>query len=484
MKNYKILLTTANARYSHTSFGLRWLYANLKEFKTRAFILEFEINRKPSDVIAKIIETNPDILAVGVYIWNISFLTTIISEIKQKKPEMIIVLGGPELWFEQDTAQITKLADYIITGEGEFAFYNLVKMLMAGNKPPEKIIKGDYLDVQTLESPYELYTDEDVKHRVIYVESSRGCPFSCEFCLSSLSGGVRKFDLDKFLKDMTLLINKGVKLFKFVDRTFNLEKKRVFAILDFFLEHFKEGMQLHFEIVPDLLTEELLDKIRQFPKVGLHLEAGIQSLNQDALKAISRRQDNAKALANINKIVTTTGALVHADLVAGLPYEDFASFAKGFDLLFAAKPHHIQVGILKRLKGVPIIRHQKDCDLVFAKLEPYEIIKTNLMSEAEINTIKIFARFFDVYVNSEKFSNAAPLLILNEPSPFLAFNRFFEYVYQKTGRTYAIDLIDKTEMLYDYLVKIKREDATLVEEAVAKDFYSVKGRNEKLSFMV
>ncbi|MGD9639247.1 MAG: DUF4080 domain-containing protein [Alphaproteobacteria bacterium] len=479
----KIVLVAANARYSHTSFGLRWLYANLGEFQNISEIFEFDINRKVEDVVFKILDKKPDIVGFGVYIWNVTLLTNIVKLLKQKSPQTIVVLGGPEISFEYDKTEVTSFADYIILGEGEKAFYDIVNSFSQGNPISSKIINGGYLDVNTLKTPYHLYSDDDIKHRVIYVESSRGCPFSCEFCLSSLTKGVRKFEVDTFLNDMDILIKRGVKHFKFVDRTFNFEKERVFKILDFFLERFKEGMQLHFEIVPDLLKKEVLEKIKEFPLQGLHLEAGIQSLNQEVLKSISRRQDNEKALANIKYIVEETGALVHADLVAGLPYEDFESFAKGFDLLFAAKPHHIQVGILKKLKGAPISRHQESCELEFSNKEPYEIIKNHTMTETEINKIKKFARFFDIYCNSEKFPNSMPLVWENEASAFYALNNFFNFVYNKFQRDYSLELFDRAEALFEYLTVNKKVLKSVAKETIAGDFYSVRGRKDKLSFM-
>ena len=293
----KIVLATVNARYSHTSFGLRYLKANLHEFEQNCEIMEFSQDLPPQDIAEQIIGQRPDIVGFGCYIWNIETILKTAEIVRAILPQAVVIFGGPEVSYENEV--FLSHCDYLIEGEGELALYRLVQKLAGGKRPAGKILKEPVCDLNRLKMPYYLYGDEDIAHRLIYVEASRGCPFSCEFCLSSLSRGVREFDLDKFLAEMDVLIRRGVRQFKFVDRTFNLKIDRIRKILVFFKEHWYDGMVLHFEIFPDKLNCEMLEEIKAFPAGGLHLEAGVQSFYEPALKAISRKQDEKKTLENL-----------------------------------------------------------------------------------------------------------------------------------------------------------------------------------------
>jgi radical SAM superfamily enzyme YgiQ (UPF0313 family) len=370
-----VVLATLNARYAHAAFGLRYLKANLAPaLRERATILEFDVSQRPVDVLETILAHDPKIVGLGVYIWNAAQSLQLVAELKRVRPDVTVVLGGPEVSHETDRQEVVALADFVITGEADLAFAELCERLLAGKRPLNKVIPAELPDVAALALPYDLYDAQDVAHRVIYVEASRGCPFRCEFCLSSLDVTVRNVPIDAFLAEMGKLLDRGVRQFKFVDRTFNLNLNVGRSILEFFLRRYEPGLFLHFEMIPDRLPEALREPIKRFPPGALQFEVGIQTFNEDVSNRISRKQDNAKLADNLRFLRQDTGVHVHADLIAGLPGEDLASFAAGFDRLVALGPQEIQVGILKRLRGAPIARHDEQWGMVYSPTPPYEVL--------------------------------------------------------------------------------------------------------------
>jgi len=447
-----IILTTLNAKYAHCSFGLRYLMANLGELQAQARILEFDINQRPIDVVEAILQNKPKIVGVGVYIWNATQSLQVVADLKRLRPELIIILGGPEVSYECDRQEIVRLADHVITGEADLAFAELCGQTLAGNAPQSKIRPAPLPDFDRLALPYELYTDTDIAHRVIYVEASRGCPFECEFCLSSLDIPVRNAALDKFLAAMQRLLDRGVRQFKFVDRTFNLNLKISSAILEFFLERYQPGLFVHFEMIPDRLPEALREPIRKFRPGALQFEVGIQTFNEQVAKLISRRQDNAKVEENLRWLRDETGVHVHADLIVGLPGEDVASFAAGFDRLVALAPQEIQVGLLKRLRGTPIVRHDHEWAMVYSPEPPYEILQTKLVDFFTMQRLRRFARYWDLIGNSGNFVETTPLL-WREGSPFQGFIRFSDWLYAQTRQTHSIALQRLRDLVARYLIE-------------------------------
>jgi len=282
----KIILTTLNSRFTHTSIALRYLYANMKELQRDTTILEFSINDAIQTIAEKLLINQPDIIGIGVYIWNVSFVSELIHIIKKVSPKTNIVLGGPEVTHEPFRVNLDD-ADFIIQGEGDLAFYKLCKEIISQKPPKNKIIKMSMPSLKDIELPYRFYSDDDIKNRYIYVEASRGCPFECEFCLSSMDERVRSFDIEKLLEEFEALWQRGARNFKFIDRTFNLNIKTASKLLDFFLQ--KEAPYFaHFEVVPDHFPSSLKEKIASFEHGALQLEIGIQTLNPQIAKNISR----------------------------------------------------------------------------------------------------------------------------------------------------------------------------------------------------
>jgi radical SAM superfamily enzyme YgiQ (UPF0313 family) len=455
-----IILTTLNAKYAHCAFGLRYLMANLGELQARAQILEFDINQRPIEVVEAILRHEPKIVGIGVYIWNAMQSLQVVADLKRLRPELVIIIGGPEVSYECDQQEIVRLADYVITGEADLAFARACGQILGRSSLPMKIIPAPLPDFDRLMLPYDLYTDTDIAHRVIYVEASRGCPFECEFCLSSLDIPVRNASLEPFLAAMQRLLDRGVRQFKFVDRTFNLNLKISSAILQFFLERYQPGLFVHFEMIPDRLPEALREPIRQFPPGALQFEVGVQTFNEQVAKLISRRQDNAKLEDNLRWLRKETGVHVHADLIVGLPGEDMESFAVGFDRLVALGPQEIQVGLLKRLRGTPIVRHDSEWGMVYSPHPSYEILQTKLIDFFTMQRLRRFARYWDLIANSGNFVEAAPLL-WRADSPFQSFMRFSDWLYAQTKQTHAIALARLRELFTRYLVE---EDGQNSEE--------------------
>lgn len=450
MQTPDILLTTLNAKYPHCAFGLRYLMANLGELRERAALIEFTINDLTLEVLDAILAVSPKIVGIGVYIWNIDQTTRLIADLKRLRPDIIVVLGGPEVSFEYDEQPIVALADYVITGEGDLAFAQLCRELLAGIRPETKIIVPEIPKLDDLVLPYDLYSDHDIAHRVIYVEASRGCPFTCEFCLSALDIPVRQFPLEPFLNAMQSLLDRGCRVFKFVDRTFNLNPRVSRSILQFFLERMQPDLFLHFEMIPDRLPDALRELIVQFPAGVLQFEVGVQTFSDHVAELISRRQDNAQLAANFQFLREQTGVHIHADLIAGLPGEPLESFADGFDRLIALQPQEIQVGILKRLRGTPIIRHDATEKMVYSPHAPYEVLSTGAMTAETLGRVRRFARVWDLLGNSGNFVESLPLL-WRDDSPFWSLWKLSTWLHERLGRFAGIPLAKLAELLFEYL---------------------------------
>jgi len=488
-----IVLTTLNARYAHAAFGLRYLLANLGPLKDRAAIVEFDINQRPVDMLETLLAKNPKIVGIGVYIWNVAPATQLVADLKRLRPDVIVILGGPEVSHETEQQEICQLADFVITGEADLAFADLCEKLINGQRPLQKIIPAELPEFQhkaadaigglqrTIQLPYDLYNDDDVAHRVIYVEASRGCPFKCEFCLSSLDVPVRNVPLDDFLSHMDRLLKRGVNRFKFVDRTFNLNLNIGKAILQFFLERYRSGLFLHFEMIPDRLPDALRDLIKRFPPAGLQFEVGVQTFNEDVAKLISRRQDNDKLANNLKFLREETGVHVHADLVVGLPGEDMTSFARGFDRLVAMRPQEIQVGMLKRLRGTPIARHDIEWGMIYSPHAPYEILQTKLIDFLTMQRLRRLGRYWDLIANSGNFLQTTPLL-WRDKSPFETFLKLSDWLFAKSGKTHAISLQNLAEGLFEFLTEQQNGTKQEVAAAIWQD-YQHGGRSDRPAFL-
>ncbi len=463
-----ITLATINARYIHASLGLRYLFANMGELQPRTQLQEFTLEQRPEDIVEQLLSSETTIIGFGVYIWNVLETTDVMRLIKILRPDITLVVGGPEVSYEFDEQPICKLADFVITGAADTAFAELCQELIRGEKP-SRLVSSLPIKLDALASPYPWYSDEDVAHRVLYVEASRGCPFKCEFCLSSLDKSAVAFDLPHFLEQMQQLIDRGARQFKFVDRTFNLKADTSRQILEFFLTHIDKGLFLHFELIPDRLPDVLLNLLPRFPPNSLQFEIGIQSFNPDVQKRISRRQQHERTCTNLVWLREQTTAHVHADLIFGLPGEDLQSFGEGFDLLYSLGPQEIQVGILKRLRGTPIARHTTEYDMRYQTTPPYRILAHR---DADFDTVQRmvrFARYWDLIGNSGRFPATLPTLLGD--SPFVRFMELSDWLFKTTTQTHRIALPRLFGLLRTHMITQLQLDEGTVHEQLVSDHH-------------
>ena len=472
----QIVLLGINARYHHSAFGLRYLKANLGALEAHCEIVETTIRQSAAEIAEAALKGAPRIIGVGVYVWNATLACEVVEQIRIQAPGVVLVVGGPEVSHEWAEQRIVHLADYTVTGEGERGFRELCEAILNDAPPTEHLIHSPQTAVTDLALPYHLYTDEDIAQRVIYIEASRGCPFKCQFCLSSLDRSLRMLPQGPFFTALHTLIERGVKEFKFIDRTFNLRIQDALAVLDFFLERWRPDMSLHFEMVPDRLPPELKSRLERFPPGSVQLEIGIQTFNVEVGRLIERRQNLTKTSDNLRYLRAETGVHIHADLIAGLPGETLASFADGFNRLVALQPQEIQVGILKRLRGTPIKQHTLTHGMRYSAVPPYEVRETAHLSEDQLNHIKRFSRFWDLIANSGNFIITTRHILTTADTAFDSFSELTRWLYRHFGRTHRISLNQLAEAVFIFLIEGCGRPNNAVAKALAEDLHRTPGR--------
>jgi len=487
-----IVLATLNAKFIHASLGLRCLLANMDRhggagLRAQTALREFVIQQRPTQIVEDLLAHKPRVIGLGIYIWNVVETTQVLRLLKALRPDIKVVLGGPEVSFETESQEICQLADHVVTGWGDVSFPRLCRALLDGPQPLMKVIAGEQPPLDALAYPYSEYTDDDIAKRLLYVEASRGCPFKCEFCLSSLDKTAWAFELDAFMAEMAGLYARGARNFKFVDRTFNLKVEHSVRILQFFLDRMQVAggvpdLFVHFEVVPDSLPDRLKELIVQFPAGSLQFEVGVQSFNPEVQQRISRKQDNTKTADNLRWLVTQSQAHVHADLIFGLPGETLDSFAAGFDRLYALRPHEIQFGILKRLRGTPITRHTADFAMVYDPQTPYTILQNSTIDFATLQRIQRFARYWDMVANSGRFMRARTLLLEGtEALPVAAFDEFLnfsDWLWATTGKTHEFAYEKLVDLLFAYLSAERGLPLNAVREALLADYQASGARGK------
>ncbi len=499
----RILLVTLNAKYIHASLGLRYLLANMArhggdDLRAMTALREFTIQRPAQEVVDALLaelESVPvdgaaQVIGFGVYIWNVVQTTEVVRLLKAKRPLVKVVLGGPEVSHELEGQDIVQLADHVITGWGDVSFPKLCRALIHGPQPLMKVIAGEQPALENIALPYGEYSETDLAHRVLYVEASRGCPFKCEFCLSALDKTAWAFDLDLFLAELASLYQRGARSFKFVDRTFNLKIDASIRVLQFFLDRLSADasqyitspdLQLHFEVVPDHLPERLKTMLAQFPPGVLQLEIGIQSFNVEVQQRISRKQDNPTTEANLRWLVAHTHAHLHTDLIFGLPGETWQSFGEGFDRLHAIKPHEIQLGVLKRLRGTPLARRSlpgqvAEFDMAYDALPPYTVQHTGAVTLEEVQTFIRLARYWDLVANSGRFVRTLALLVQGG-SAFVEFAGFAQWLWTTAHATSGLTPEALVDALFDYLTGPRRLPPEVVRAALLADYVASGARS-------
>ena len=490
----KIVFSTFNARYSHTALALRCLRANLGDLHDRSEIIEFEHSRNPQTAAEKLLDLNPEIILFSVYIWNLTVTTETVTILRTLRPDLKIVIGGPEVSHDYEDLSLFKNADHLIRGEGECVIEKLCRNLLTGSPrsrtsattecragaetPPveekhfknlPKVINAPPADLKTVALPYDEYTDEDLAHRRLYIESSRGCPFSCEYCLSALEDGIRFFPPENLFPMFGKLIERGGRIFKFIDRSFNANPAHAAEVLNFFLKNRVDGMMLHLEWEPSVLPDELKTILAEAPPGFFQLEVGVQTFNPDVAARIERRMDAEKIEQNIRALSAMPSIHLHADLIAGLPGENLESIAAGFDRLHACEPNEIQLGILKKLRGAPIARHDQEWEMVYHVSPPYDVLQTSTLSFPSLQAIRRFARFWDITVNNGRFPETAPLIWENQPSVFGAFMEWSDWLYEQTHATAGFKPARLARLLEKFLTEKRGLSAKPVRAAIETD---------------
>ncbi len=423
----KTLLVGINSKYIHTCLAIWYLKASIQG-NENITVREFTINDIQDNVLSEIYREKPGIIAFSCYIWNIGTVLSISKEIKKLLPDCRIILGGPEVSY--DSEQILSAnadVDFIISGEGENVFPVLVSDLYAGTEQYKTLQgiayrssgsiiynKGFNL-IKELDKIPSPYTDELMKttlNRIVYYESSRGCPFSCSYCISSTFNGIRFFSMERVKNDIYRILDYKPRLIKFVDRTFNCHRERAKEILRFLISLNCETV-FHFEAAADLFDNEMLDILGNAPKGRIQLEIGIQTINTQTLKEIARVTDIDVLTGNVKKILSIGNIHVHLDLIAGLPYEDFEGFKKSFNYVYNLKPQQLQLGFLKILKGSRIREESEKHGFYFRDYAPYEVLKNKYISYDEILLLKDIEEAFERYYNSGRFGNSLNFIETN-----------------------------------------------------------------------
>ncbi len=475
----EILLTTFNARYTHTALGLRYLYANMQHLQVHTAILEFTIHDTAEIAAEKLLAHRPRIIGIGAYIWNASLVSELVGLLRLLSPQTLIIVGGPQASYEPFGVDLSG-AHYIIQGQADTAFFALCEAVWRGTPPAQGIVRPTAPNLNDIALPYEYYSDEDIAHRIIYVEASRGCPFLCEFCLSSLDEKIVLFEIERFLAALERLWQRGVREFKFIDRTFNSQMRVAHAVLDFFLSK-PMPYFAHFEVVPDHFPAPLKAKIALFDAGALQLEVGIQTLDEEVANRISRPLNRTKVLENLDFLTQHTQAHLHVDLIVGLPGETLAQFGRNLDTLVAHTKCEIQIGILKKLSGTALARHDVPYEMLYHSMPPFDVLQTSTMRFEEIQAMKRFTRYWEILYNSERFPQTLQLLWSNE-SPFEHFWALSQWLYVRTDATHAISLERMAKLLFDYLIEHRGIAQSKVAQSMLEDF-APKRRSDAPKFL-
>lgn len=460
----KTLITTLNSKYIHKSLSLRLLYVATKEHHDVDFV-EYTIKEDINKIITDIISRQVEIIAFSVYIWNVDLIKEICIKLKEINSDLIIIIGGPEVSYEIDYFLDNFHLDYLISGEGEVAFKQLLDCLENNEKVDIQGIstktKRDYRQtvpvdlnyLESLDSPYILQRDlKDMSKRILYFETSRGCPYQCQYCLSSLEKGLRFFSLEYLKKQLDLLMATNVRTIKLLDRSFNAKTEHALAILEHIFNHYRPGVQFQFEINGDVLDQRIIDYINQYAPEGLlRFEIGIQSTYEPTNEIVKRYQDFKRLSEVIKQLQTNRKIDFHLDLIAGLPLENLQRFAQSFDDVFRFYPKELQLGFLKLLRGTSLRKEADKYGYVFEDNPPYELICSNDLSREDIFKIHLAEDMLEKYWNSGKMPITMNKIMRDVDSPFYFFLKLGEYYQDHHLKKIGFQNDELFKYLNDYL---------------------------------
>ena len=455
------LLIGINAKYIHTNLAIRYLKAYCSKQYQNIQLKEFSINDSLGNVLKEVYSKDHPIYAFSCYIWNIDMVLKLCSSLKKLNPGAVIILGGPEVSFDAaELMEAHKYIDYIIRGEGEEALLELLHLMNDEKENQAGILGLTYRRSNQIISnpdrpllhnldiiPFPYDDLEQLDNKIVYYETSRGCPFSCQYCLSSTLHGVRYFSMERIKKDIKLFIDLGVKQVKLVDRTFNCNKSHSLEIIKYVIK-LDSKTNFHFEIGADLLDDEMIAVVAQAPKDMFQFEIGVQSTNPIALKEISRAMNIDKVKQNVLALKQANNCHLHLDLIAGLPHEDFNSFGSSFDEIHQLMPDMLQLGFLKLLKGSGIRYRAKEYDIEYNSFSPYEVLKTKWISYEEIIKLKEIEQILELYYNSGRFKNSLSYLFKNH---YPSFFQFYMDLAEYWNRNDLFVAAQSTKELYNIL---------------------------------
>lgn len=460
---------------------MRYLKVFTKDLDFQGDIKEFSINDRVENILEGIIEEKPDVVAFSCYIWNMEFVNRLAELIKLVDPNIEILYGGPEVSYEGKEFLENHEGEYVIVGEGEKTFREFVLYKLGEGKIED--IKGlNYkrdgkvfenpkrpeMDMNELVFPYTY--EEDINNKIVYYEASRGCPFKCKYCLSSVMHGVRFLDVERVKKELKYFMERGLKLVKFVDRTFNCNREYTVELLKYLSEQDTET-RFHFEVAADLLTEEQIEILNNAPKGRFQLEVGVQTTNNEVLHNINRYITYENIKEKVLKVAAGKNVMQHLDLIAGLPGEDLESFKKSFNDVHAIRPDEIQLGFLKLLKGSSMREEAEKWGIVYSPYAPYEIIRSKDISYEELLLLKKVEAMVDKYYNSCKFNNVIKFFLNIYDKPFDFYYDLAMFFEEKGNFKRSIGNVEYYKILLDfYLEKIGGEDEGLFKEVLKFDY--------------
>lgn len=483
----RVLLTAINAKYIHSNLAVYSLKAAAEEQGFPVETAEFTINHRAEEILRELYLRKPQVLCFSCYIWNMELVRELLTECKKVMPQVPIWLGGPEVSYDA-VRQLERHAELtgVLTGEGEISFPLLIKYYV--NQEKEEALaeipgavyrdregeihsnpRGELPDLSRIPFPYSSF--DALEHKIIYYESTRGCPFSCSYCLSSIDKRVRFRDLELVKKELQIFLDARVPQVKFVDRTFNCRHSHSMAVWRYLLEHDNGVTNFHFEISADLLNEEELALMQKMRPGLIQLEIGVQSVNPQTIREIDRTMDLVKLKENVSRVKAMGNIHQHLDLIAGLPYEDYESFAHSFDEVFAMEPEQLQLGFLKVLKGSKMYRSAADYGIVCKEKPPYEVLYSKWLSFDEILRLKAIEEMVEIYYNSHQFRYTLEKLIPVFSSPFAFFGELADFYEQEglNGRKYS--RLQRYEILLNFIRRFAGEEEEAYRELLTVDLY-------------
>ena len=481
----KILLAACNAKYIHSNLAVYDLQAYVAEYADHIVLKEYTINQQKDDIMRDIYLEHPDVVCVSCYIWNVSFVKELMADLTKILPDADFWAGGPEVSYDAEKF-LTENPEFkgVMVGEGEETFRELAGYYVEKNsqdlkdmagicyKDGEKIIHNGWRQIMDLSSIPFIYKDlSNFKNRIIYYESSRGCPFSCSYCLSSIDKKLRFRDTEMVKKELQFFIDNKVPQVKFVDRTFNCKHDHAMAIWKYINEHDNGVTNFHFEISADLLREEELQEMSTMRPGLIQLEIGVQSTNPDTIKAIHRTMDFEKLKGIVDRIHSFGNIHQHLDLIAGLPYEDYDSFRHSFNDVYALKPQQLQLGFLKVLKGSHMMEMCQEYGIVYKTREPYEVLSTKWLDYDHVLKLKTVENMVEVYYNSGQFQNTLEYLEGFFPDAFSIYERLGNFYMEKGYGDVSHTRMRRYEILLEFLEDVSEISMDQVKDQMVYDLY-------------